>query len=78
MAEKQLSAVKAGERGAITRVGGTGALRRRLMDMGIVKGAEIEMVRSAPLGDPVEFLLRGYNLTLRRKEAENVWLEVEA
>jgi len=48
------------------------------MDMGIVRGAKIEKVRDAPLGDPVpvEFLLRGYNLTLRRAEAENVWLEV--
>jgi len=45
--------------------------------MGIVRGAEIEMVRDAPLGDPVEFLLKGYNLTLRREEATNVWLELE-
>ncbi len=45
--------------------------------MGIVRGAEIEMVRDAPLGDPVEFLLKGYNLTLRREEAKTIWLEVE-
>ena len=44
------------------------------MDMGIVWGAEIEMVRNAPLGDPLEFLLRGYNLTLRREEAKTIWL----
>jgi len=77
MAEKQLSDMKVGEKGKATRVEGTGALRRRLMDMGIVRGAEIQMVRNAPLGDPVEFLLRGYNLTLRREEAMNVWLELE-
>ena len=86
--EKKLSEVAVGEKGRVTRVtegggaaGGAGgaaadALRRRLMDMGIVKGAEVEVVRRAPLGDPVEFLLRGYNLTLRREEAENVWLEL--
>jgi len=45
--------------------------------MGIVRGAEIPMVRDAPLGDPVEFLLKGYNLTLRREEAKTIWLEVE-
>ena len=77
MAVMQLSNTKIGDKGAIIRIGGTSALRRRLMDLGIVKGAEIEMVRSAPLGDPIEFLLRGYNLMLRREEAEHVWLEVE-
>jgi ferrous iron transport protein A len=77
MVEKQLSDMEAGEKGNATRIEGSGALRRRLMDMGIVRGAEIEMVRDAPLGDPVEFLLKGYNLTLRREEAMNVWLELE-
>jgi len=77
MIEKQLSKMKTGGKGTVIRVEGAGALRRRLMDMGIVKGAEVEMVRNAPLGDPLEFLLRGYNLTLRRTEAENIWLEVE-
>ena len=75
--EKQLSDMEAGEKGKATRIEGTGALRRRIMDMGIVRGAEIEMVRDAPLGDPLEFLLKGYNLTLRREEAKNVWLELE-
>ena len=77
MVETRLRDLEAGEKGAVIRVGGSGALRRRIMDMGIVRGAGIEMVRNAPLGDPVEFLLKGYNLTLRREEAENVWLEVE-
>jgi len=76
MVEKRLSDMEAGEEGEVTRIEGNGALRRRIMDMGIVRGAKIEKVRDAPLGDPVEFLLRGYNLTLRRTEAENVWLEV--
>ena len=77
MVEKQLSDMAVGEKGKATRIEGTGALRRRIMDMGIVRDAEIEMVRDAPLGDPVEFLLKGYNLTLRREEAMNVWLELE-
>ncbi len=77
MVEKRLSEIKSGDTGVVTRIEGDGALRRRMMDMGIVRGAKIEKVRDAPLGDPVEFLLRGYHLTLRRVEAENVWLEVE-
>ncbi len=72
-----MSEIKSGDTGVVTRIEGDGALRRRMMDMGIVRGAKIEKVRDAPLGDPVEFLLRGYHLTLRRVEAENVWLEVE-
>jgi len=77
MVEIRLSDMAVGKKGQTTRIEGTGALRRRMMDMGIVRGAEIEMVRDAPLGDPVEFLLKGYNLTLRREEATNVWLELE-
>ena len=77
MVEKQLSALIAGEKGKIARIDGNGALRQRLMVMGIVRGAEIAMVRDAPLGDPIEFLLWGYNLTLRRKEAKTIWVEVE-
>lgn len=72
-----MSDMRVGEKGKTTRIEGSGALRRRIMDMGIVRGAEIEMVRDAPLGDPVEFLLKGYNLTLRREEAKTIWLEVE-
>jgi len=77
MKEKQLSGMEAGKKGKVTRIEGTGALRRRIMDMGVVRGAKIEMMRDAPLGDPLEFLLKGYNLTLRRKEAMNVWLDLE-
>jgi Fe2+ transport system protein FeoA len=77
MVEKQLCDMRVGEKGKTARIEGSGALRRRIMDMGIVRGAEIEMVRDAPLGDPVEFLLKGYNLTLRREEAKTIWLEVE-
>jgi len=75
--EKRLSELDPGEKGVITRVYGTGATRRRILDMGLVKDTEIAVVRRAPLGDPVEFLLKGYNLSLRREEAEKVYVLVE-
>ena len=76
MAEKRLDEMKQGERGKVIEISSCGSLRSRIMDMGIVRGAEIEMVRRAPLGDPLEFLLKGYKLTLRKAEAANVLLEV--
>jgi len=76
MAEKRLDEMEQGERGKVIEISSCGTLRSRIMDMGIVRGAEIEMVRRAPLGDPLEFLLKGYRLTLRRGEAANVLLEV--
>jgi len=77
MVTKRLSEMDIGEKGLVENIESCGPLRQRIMDMGIVRGAEIEMTRSAPLGDPVEFLLKGYNLSLRKKEASNVLLEVE-
>lgn len=76
MAEKRLDEMERGERGKVIEISSCGSLRSKIMDMGIVRGAEIEMVRRAPLGDPLEFLLRGYRLTLRKGEAANVILEV--
>ena len=73
--EKRLSEMEPQEKGSVTRV--TGEVNRRIMDMGIVRGTDIEVIRRAPLGDPVEFLLKGYNLTLRLDEAKNVYVEVE-
>ncbi|RLG90782.1 iron transporter [Candidatus Bathyarchaeota archaeon] len=75
--EKRLSELQPGERGVITRIEGSGATVRRMLDMGLVKGTEITVIRKAPLGDPVEFLLKGYNLSLRRKESEHVYVRVE-
>ncbi len=75
--EKRLSELKPGEKGIITRVAGSGAVKKRLLDMGLVKGAEITMIRRAPLGDPIEFLLRGYNLSLRKMECDNVYVSVK-
>lgn len=76
MAIKSLDQLKPGERATIVKVGGEGPVRRRILDMGVVKGAEIEVVRVAPLGDPIEFLIKQYNLSLRGSEARQIQVEV--
>ena len=66
-----------GEKGVITAVSGEGRIRRRLFDMGVTPGAEVVMRKRAPLGDPIEVTLRGYELTLRKSEAACVTMEVK-
>jgi ferrous iron transport protein A len=56
----------------VARLNGTGKLRRRIMDMGITKGVEIKVVKIAPLGDPMELNVRGYELSIRKNEAESI------
>ena len=56
----------------VAKLNGTGKLRRRIMDMGITKGVEIKVVKIAPLGDPMELNVRGYELSLRKNEAESI------
>ncbi len=73
--ERVLRELKPGEKGVITKIGGEGAVRRRLMDMGVTKGAEILVRKVAPLGDPIEVNIRGYELTFRKAEAENIFVE---
>lgn len=63
-----------GFKGMITHVRGHGPIRRRLMEMGVTRGTEIEFERVAPLGDPLEVKLRGYHLTLRREEADHIFV----
>ena len=65
-----------GESGRIIKVSGRGAIRRRLLDMGLTTGAVIDMVKLSPLGDPVEYRLRGYHLTLRKSEAKTIEVEL--
>lgn len=72
---KTLKDVKVGETVQVTKVQGEGPVRRRIMDMGITKGVEIYVRKVAPLGDPMELSLRGYELTLRKADA--VMVEVE-
>lgn len=71
--EKRLSEMEPGEEGRIIKIE---TKQKRLMDMGIVKGAEIKVIRKASLGDPVEFFLRGYNLSLRKEDASVVWVKI--
>ncbi len=66
-----------GESGKIVKVGGEGKIRRRLFDMGITPQAEVTMRKKAPLGDPIEVTVRGYELTLRKVEAACVEVEVK-
>jgi len=75
--EKRLSELEPGERGVVSKVVGDREVRRRLLDMGLTRGTEVIVVRRAPLGDPVEFLLKGYNLSLRKRESENVYVLVK-
>ena len=73
---KKLSEFSIGETGRVTKVDGEGRIRRRIFDMGITPGAEIFLRKKAPLGDPIEVTIRGYELTLRKDEANLVSLEV--
>ncbi|RLF98469.1 MAG: hypothetical protein DRN65_02090 [Thaumarchaeota archaeon] len=77
MVRKPLSELKPGQVGVIVDiVGGSPRLRRRILDMGLVKGTRIKVVRAAPLKDPIEFQTSGYDLSLRKDEAKNVIVEV--
>ena len=72
---RTLKDVKIGETVRVTKVGGDGALKRRIMDMGITKGVSIKVMKVAPLGDPVEITVRGYELTLRKADCEKIEVE---
>lgn len=76
--KKTLETFVVGERGVVSTVGGEGKIRRRLFDMGVTPGAEIMLRKKAPLGDPIEVSIRGYELTLRKTEAACVIMEVKA
>lgn len=73
---KTLKDVRVGEAAVVRRLHGEGAVKRRIMDMGITKGVEIYVRKLAPLGDPMELTVRGYELSLRKEDAEMI--EVEA
>lgn len=74
---KKLSEFIVGESGKIVAVTGEGRIRRRLFDMGVTPGAELVMRKKAPLGDPIEITVRGYELTLRKSEADFVEVEIK-
>lgn len=69
---KTLKEAKCGETVLVVKVNGEGAVKRRIMDMGITKGVEVYVRKVAPLGDPVEVTVRGYELSLRKSDAERI------
>ena len=72
---KTLRDIPVGGDAVVVRLAGQGPLKRRIMDMGITKGASVHGRKVAPLGDPIEVTVRGYELSLRKDEAENVIVE---
>jgi ferrous iron transport protein A len=69
MSETTLDTLKPGSIAKVVHIKGRGPTRRRILEMGMVPGVEVTIVRMAPLGDPVEFTIKGYNLSLRKSEA---------
>ena len=72
---KTLQEIKCGQTAQVAKLTGEGALKRRIMDMGITRGTEIFVRKVAPLGDPIEVSVRGYELSIRKSEAENILVE---
>ncbi len=70
-----LKDLKIGEKGIVKKINGEGSVKRRIMDMGITKGTEIYVRKVAPLGDPMELTVRGYELSIRKADAENIEME---
>ena len=67
--------LKIGQSGKIRKIGTVGALKQRFMDMGITKGTEVKIIKIAPLGDPIELEIRGYNLSVRKDDAALIEIE---
>ena len=72
---KTLKDLNIGDSAKVVRLHGTGAVKRRIMDMGITKGVEVKVRKLAPLGDPIEVTVRGYELSIRKADAETIELE---
>ncbi len=74
---EKISDLKPGDKGKIRKIEASSNLRRKLLDMGIIPGSPFEIVKLAPLGDPVDVKIKGYHLSLRKEEAATVSVEVE-
>jgi len=74
--EKKLSELKPRELAKVKKIQGEGTLNKRLLDMGIIKGTKIEVIKVAPLGDPIDIKVKGYHLSLRKEEAAQISVEV--
>lgn len=72
---KTLRDVKVGETAAVVKLHGEGAVKRRIMDMGITRGTSLKVRKVAPLGDPIEITVRGYELSIRKADAEMIEVE---
>lgn len=72
---KTLKEVKIGETARVVKLHGEGAVKRRIMDMGITKGVDVYMRKVAPLGDPIEITVRGYELSIRKADADMIEIE---
>ncbi|HEX55079.1 MAG: ferrous iron transport protein A [Candidatus Altiarchaeales archaeon] len=71
-----LDKLKPKQKGIIVKIKGSGTIHRRLLDMGLVKGSIVEIERIAPLGDPIDVVIKGYHLSLRKEEASNIIVEI--
>ncbi len=71
-----LDKLKPKQKGTIIKIKGSGTIHRRLLDMGLVKGSIVEIERIAPLGDPIDVVIKGYHLSLRKEEASNIIVEI--
>lgn len=72
---KTLKSAKVGETVRVAKLHGEGAVKRRIMDMGITRGAEVRVRKVAPLGDPIEITVRGYELSIRKADAEMIEIQ---
>lgn len=73
---KTVDKLRIGEKGVVKALGSSGAVRRHIIDMGITPGAIIIMRKTAPMGDPIEINVRGYELSIRKSEAQDITVEV--
>ncbi len=73
-----LAMLRPGQRGKITKIGAIGPLKRRLLDMGVLLGVEVQVEKVAPMGDPIEIIVKNYRLSLRKSEAAGIGVEVQA
>ncbi|MDD5425632.1 MAG: FeoA domain-containing protein [candidate division Zixibacteria bacterium] len=71
-----LNEMAPGKKGRILKIEGRGAVKKRIVDMGVVPGVEVEVERYAPLGDPIEIKVKGYHLSLRKEDASKIMIEL--
>ena len=72
---KTLKEVNVGDRAKVVKLHGEGAVKRRIMDMGLTKGVEVQIRKVAPLGDPIEITVRGYEMSIRKADAQMIEIE---